>query len=37
VPAQDRIAAADNDGMLWREKPMCAHADFLLRRWKEMA
>jgi hypothetical protein len=37
VPAQDRIAAFDNDGTLWCEKPMSAQADFLLRRWKEMA
>jgi phosphoglycolate phosphatase-like HAD superfamily hydrolase len=37
VPARDRIAAFDNDGTLWCEKPMCPQADFLLRRWKEMA
>ncbi len=37
VPAPDRIAAFDNDGTLWCEKPMCPQADFLLRRWKEMA
>jgi hypothetical protein len=37
VPARDRIAAFDSDGTLWCEKPMCPQADFLLRRWKEMA
>jgi hypothetical protein len=37
VPARDRIAAFDNDGTLWCEKPMCPQADFLLRRWKDMA
>jgi hypothetical protein len=37
VPARDRIAAFDNDGTLWCEKPMCPQADFLLRRWREMA
>ena len=37
VPARDRIAAFDIDGTLWCEKPMCPQADFLLRRWKEMA
>jgi hypothetical protein len=37
VPAADRIAAFDNDGTLWCEKPMYPQADFLLRRWKEMA
>ncbi len=37
VPAQDRVAAFDNDGTLWCEKPMYPQADFLLRRWKEMA
>jgi hypothetical protein len=37
VPARDRIAAFDNDGTLWCEKPMYPQADFLLRRWKEMA
>ena len=37
VPAADRIAAFDHDGTLWCEKPMCPQADFLLRRWKEMA
>src|SRR5271165_6042012 len=36
VPASERVAAFDNDGTLWCEKPMCPHADFLLRRWKEM-
>ena len=37
VPAPDRIAVFDGDGTLWCEKPMCPQADFLLRRWKEMA
>ena len=37
VPAPERIAAFDNDGTLWCEKPMYPQADFLLRRWKEMA
>ncbi|MGO8882833.1 MAG: HAD family hydrolase [Streptosporangiaceae bacterium] len=36
VPASDRVAAFDNDGTLWCEKPMSPQADFLLRRWKEM-
>ncbi len=30
VPARDRIAAFDNDGTLWCEKPMYPQADFLL-------
>jgi len=37
VPASERVAAFDSDGTLWCEKPMCPQADFLLRRWKEMA
>ncbi len=37
VPVQDRIAVFDHDGTLWCEKPMCPQADFLLRRWREMA
>src|SRR5947209_16937582 len=36
VPARDRIAAFDNDGTLWCEKPMYPQADFVLRRWKAM-
>ena len=36
MPASDRVAAFDNDGTLWCEKPMSPQADFLLRRWKEM-
>jgi phosphoglycolate phosphatase-like HAD superfamily hydrolase len=36
VPSSERIAAFDNDGTLWCEKPMYPQADFLLRRWKEM-
>jgi phosphoserine phosphatase len=37
VPAAERIATFDNDGTLWCEKPQYAQADFLVRRWKEMA
>jgi phosphoglycolate phosphatase-like HAD superfamily hydrolase len=37
VPAPERVAALDNDGTLWCEKPMYPQADFLLRRWEEMA
>jgi hypothetical protein len=37
VPTRDRIAAFDNDGTLWCEKPMYPQADFLLRRWRELA
>lgn len=37
VPAPDRIAAFDDDGTLWCEKPMYPQADFLVRRYKEMA
>jgi phosphoserine phosphatase len=37
VPVEDRIATFDNDGTLWCEKPMYPQADFLLRRWAEMA
>ena len=37
VPVPERVAAFDNDGTLWCEKPMYPQADFLLRRWKEMA
>ena len=36
VPSAERIAAFDNDGTLWCEKPMYPQAHFLLRRWKEM-
>jgi phosphoglycolate phosphatase-like HAD superfamily hydrolase len=36
VPPADRIAAFDNDGTLWCEKPQYAQADFLFRRWKQM-
>ncbi len=36
VPPSHRVAAFDNDGTLWCEKPMYPQADFLLRRWKEM-
>ena len=37
VPPPGRVAVFDNDGTLWCEKPMYPQADFLLRRWKEMA
>jgi hypothetical protein len=37
VPAAERIATLDNDGTLWCEKPQHVQADFLARRWKEMA
>ncbi len=37
VTPPDRIAAFDNDGTLWCEKPMYPQADFLVRRWAEMA
>ena len=37
VPPSERIAAFDNDGTLWCEKPLYVQADFLFRRWKEMA
>jgi phosphoserine phosphatase len=36
VPAGERIAAFDNDGTLWCEKPMYVQADFVARRWKAM-
>jgi phosphoserine phosphatase len=37
VPPPGRVAVFDNDGTLWCEKPMYPQADFLLRRWREMA
>ena len=37
VPASERVAAFDHDGTLWCEKPMSPLADFLLRRWQEIA
>jgi len=36
VPPPDRIAAFDNDGTLWCEKPQYVEADFVFRRWKQM-
>ena len=36
VPVAERVAAFDNDGTLWCEKPMYVQADFILRRWKRM-
>jgi phosphoserine phosphatase len=37
VPPADRIAAFDNDGTLWCEKPMPIQLDFILRRLTAMA
>jgi phosphoserine phosphatase len=37
VPQPERIATFDNDGTLWCEKPLYPQADFLFRRWREMA
>jgi phosphoglycolate phosphatase-like HAD superfamily hydrolase len=37
VPVEQRVAAFDNDGTLWCEKPMPIQADFILRRLFEMA
>src|SRR5215218_1413037 len=37
VPVEERVAAFDNDGTLWCEKPMPIQADFILRRLFEMA
>ena len=38
VPPADRVAAFDNDGTLWCEKPMPVQFDFILRladrRWR---
>jgi phosphoserine phosphatase len=31
------VATFDNDGTLWCEKPMYVQADFLFRRWRQMA
>ena len=36
VSPEARVAAIDNDGTLWCEKPMYVQIDFVLRRWKEM-
>jgi len=36
VAPSERIAAFDNDGTLWCEKPMYAQADFVFRKWGEM-
>ena len=36
VPPPERIAAFDNDGTLWCEKPQYVQADFLVRRWRQM-
>lgn len=37
VPPSERVAAFDNDGTLWCEKPLAIQADFLFRRLAEMA
>ncbi len=37
VPVEERIAVFDNDGTLWCEKPLPIQADFILRRFAEMA
>ena len=37
VAPDDRIAAFDNDGTLWCEKPMYIQLDFLVRRFAEQA
>ena len=37
VPVEERVAAFDNDGTLWCEKPLPIQADFILRRLYEMA
>lgn len=36
VPPAERIAAFDNDGTLWCEKPLYVQADFVFRRFAEM-
>ena len=36
VLASERVAAFDNDGTLWCEKPMYVQGYFLMARWKEM-
>jgi phosphoserine phosphatase len=36
VAPPERIAAFDNDGTLWCEKPLYVQADFLFRRWRQM-
>ena len=36
VAPADRVAAFDNDGTLWCEKPTYVQADFIFRRWKAM-
>ncbi len=36
VPEAERIAAFDNDGTLWCEKPTYVQADFVLRKWAAM-
>src|SRR6478672_7215669 len=37
VPVEERVAVFDNDGTLWCEKPLPIQADFILRRFAEMA
>jgi phosphoserine phosphatase len=35
VPPSERIAAFDNDGTLWCEKPLYVQADFVFRRFRQ--
>jgi phosphoglycolate phosphatase-like HAD superfamily hydrolase len=35
VEVADRIAAFDNDGTLWSERPLAPQFDFVFRRWGE--
>ena len=36
VPLLDRVAAFDNDGTLWCEKPMYIQAAFVFAKWRAM-
>jgi hypothetical protein len=36
APLPERVAAFDNDGTLWCEKPLYVQAEFVFRRWKQM-
>ena len=36
VPPAARVAAFDNDGTLWTEKPAYVQAEFVLQRWAAM-
>ena len=35
IPAADRIAAFDNDGTLWVERPLPPQFDFVFRKWAD--